>query len=559
MNELWDWDQAGSASRLALIGSLQSDRIDLRGVRAWDQYVMQVIAVPTTSAQSCLYLEWLRQFPGYATECVAKIDGKRITRADLNRFRDERRGRKEAIMKPAIRVKAAVPILYTVHDDEVTIVASEVGSATAEAQRLEILQKDIINTEATNQDGATNAEEGLGAAMAEAQRLEAVQRKLTTIEATNQGTAIIAEEGLGAAMAEAQRLEAVQRKLTTIEATNQEAATLAEEGLGAAMAEVQRLEAVQRKITTIELSNQAAAAIAENGLEAATVESLRVSGMQLEVDTIETANGIALKATNEAKYNLVAATRERQQPPIWISVNAAGLSTRSPVAACSYTAEGALGSETVWQLEGDRHCRAAVILPVAGAPDWRTLSPGRKSTVDFFVSEPMSDWTTVAVQDKAYDARSTVSCVGRGLFRFSNANTRFNQEVPRPLAVAGKFTLVTLKGTFEDMHVTAEVSSDQIPFSYSEIYVDTGETYALGNQTIYEHIITLKVCLELEAGGAVDIAQMKFYEFVASDIEDHNRVFYALQTALSMLEPDTQGREEAQVFFTHLLNGGPGD
>jgi hypothetical protein len=195
MNELWDWDQAGSASRLALIGSLQSDRIDLRGVRAWDQYVMQVIAVPTTSAQSCLYLEWLRQFPGYATECVAKIDGKRITRADLNRFMDERRGRKEAIMKPAIRVKAAVPILYTVHDEEVTIVASEVGSATAEAQRLEILQKDIINTEATNQDGATNAEEGLGAAMAEAQRLEAVQRKLTTIEATNQEAATLAEEG----------------------------------------------------------------------------------------------------------------------------------------------------------------------------------------------------------------------------------------------------------------------------------------------------------------------------------------------------------------------------
>jgi hypothetical protein len=145
------------------------------------------------------------------------------------------------------------------------------------------------------------------------------------------------------------------------------------------------------------------------------------------------------------------------------------------------------------------------------------------------------------------------------LFRFSNANTRFNQEVPRPLAVAGKFTLVTLKGTFEDMHVTAEVSSDQIPFSYSFINVDTGETYALGNRKIYKHIITLKVCLELEEGGAVDIAQMKFKEFRASDIEDHNRVFYALQTALSMLEPDTQGREDAQVLFTQLLNGGFGD
>ena len=96
MNELWDWDQAGYASRLALLGSLQSDRIDLRGLRAWDQYVMQVIAVPTTNTQTCLYLEWLRQFPGYATECVAKVDGKRITRADVNRFKDERRGRREA-------------------------------------------------------------------------------------------------------------------------------------------------------------------------------------------------------------------------------------------------------------------------------------------------------------------------------------------------------------------------------------------------------------------------------------------------------------------------------
>ena len=626
MNELWDWDQAGYASRLALLGSLQSDRIDLRGVRAWDQYVMQVIAVPTTNTQTCLYLEWLRQFPGYATECVAKVDGKRITRADVNRFKDERRGRREASMKPA---KVDAPTLDPVHDDEVPVVASEVKSATAKAQKLKILQKYVINNaatnqgtatlaekglevamaeaqrldsvqrklttaEATNQEAATLAEKGLEVAMAEAQRLDSVQRKLTTIEATNQGTATITEEGLGAAMAEAQRLESVQRKLTTIEATNQEAATLAEKGLEVAMAEAQRLESVQRKLTTIEatnqeaatlaekglevamaeagrlevvqrklktveLANQAAAALAEIGLEAATGESLRVNAMQLEVDTMEAANIIAVNATNEAKYILVAATRERQQPPIWIGINDAALSTRSPVAACSYTAEGALGSETVWQLEGDRHCRAAVILPVAGAPDWRTLSPGRKSTVEFFVSEPMSDWTTVAVQDKAYDARSTVSCVGRGLFRFSNANTRFNQEVPRPLAVAGKFTLVTLKGTFEDMHVTAEVSSDQIPFSYSFINVDTGKTYAFGNEKIYEQIITLKVCLELEEGDAVNIAKMRFKDFYASDIEDHNRVFDALQTALSMLEPDTQGRETAQVFFTHLLNGGFSD
>ena len=75
----------------------------------------------------------------------------------------------------------------------------------------------------------------------------------------------------------------------------------------------------------------------------------------------------------------------------------------------------------------------------------------------------------------------------------------------------------------------------------------------------HDSIRKWKVCLELEEGGAVDIAQMKFMDFYASDIEDHNRVFWALQTALSMLEPDTQGREEAQVFFTHLLNGGPGD
>ena len=537
MNELWDWDQAGSASRLALIGSLQSDRIDLRGVRAWDQYVMQVIAVPTTSAQSCLYLEWLRQFPGYATECVAKIDGKRITRADLNRFRDERRGRKEAIMKPAIRVKAAVPILYTVHDDEVTIVASEVGSATAEAQRLEILQKDIINTEAINQGAATTAEEGLGAAMAETQRLEAVQRKLTTMEATNQEGATIAEEGLGAAMAEAQRLEAVQRKLTTIEATNQEAATLAEKGLEVTLAEAERLEAVQRKLTTIELANQAAAAIAENGLEAATVESLRVSGMQLEVDTIETANGIALKATNEAKYNLVAATRERQQPPIWISVNAAGLSTRSPVAACSYTAEGALGSETVWQLEGDRHCRAAVILPVAGAPDWRTLSPGRKSTVDFFVSEPMSDWTTVAVQDKAYDARSTVSCVGRGLFRFSNANTRFNQEVPQPLAGHDgqvEYTLVTLRGTSDDIKITAKVSSQFTPFKYSltDVLAPPIHNDFFQNMERWNQVYEVNVCLTLPEGLEVAFDEMRFISFRGSENKDYQIVFSLLRTAL---------------------------
>ena len=303
-------------------------------------------------------------------------------------------------MKPASQVKADAPTLDPVHDDEVTIVASEVKSATAKAQKLEILQKYIINNAATNQEVAT-----------------------------------LADKGMGAEMAEVERLESVQRKLTTIEATNQEAATLAEKGLEVAMAEAGRLEVVQRKLKTVELANQAAAELAEIGLEAATGESLRVNAMQLEVDTMEAANIIAVNATNEAKYILVAATRERQQPPIWIGINDAALSTRSSVAACSYTAEGALGSETVWHLEGARHCRAAVILPVAGAPDWRTLSPGLKSTVDFFVSEPMSDWTTIAVHDKAYDARSTVSCVGRGLFRFSNANTRFNQEVPRPLAI----------------------------------------------------------------------------------------------------------------------------
>jgi hypothetical protein len=175
----------------------------------------------------------------------------------------------------------------------------------------------------------------------------------------------------------------------------------------------------------------------------------------------------------------------------------------------------------------------------------------------------MSDWTTIAVQDKAYDARSTVSCVGRGVFRFSNTNTRFNQEVPQPLAGHDgqvKYTLVTLEGTYEDLQITAEASPEHIQFSYSKKQVRVeNESYGLGNRPYYKQLHTLNVCLKLREGVAVDIAEMSFMEFYASEIEDHMLVFYALQTALSVTESDTQDRKDAQLFFNHLLHGGYSD
>ena len=134
---------------------------------------------------------------------------------------------------------------------------------------------------------------------------------------------------------------------------------------------------------------------------------------------------------------------------------------------------------------------------------------------------------TVSARDKTFDKRTTVSCVGRGLFRFSNANTRFNQEIPQPLAAGHgqqEYTLVTLKGTLggaagDDMSITAEVS-----------YVFTELSYSMETTT---QVYTSQVCLD-EGTYRRDIKDMPFRDFINSEanINDQCDVHDRLQAFL---------------------------
>ena len=186
--------------------------------------------------------------------------------------------------------------------------------------------------------------------------------------------------------------------------------------LKAALEETRRVTALQSKVATIEATNREVAAQA---LGAASREVAQIEAAQTE---------IAARATAEReRLTLAAATQARQIPPLWLGIDGADPARRGPTKACRYTAKKAFGSDTVWHLEGIDNRRVAVIMPAAGATDdWAALLPGQKPTVDFSVSKSQSGLATVSARDKAFDKRSTVSCVGRGLFRFSNAKTRFN-------------------------------------------------------------------------------------------------------------------------------------
>ena len=191
--------------------------------------------------------------------------------------------------------------------------------------------------------------------------------------------------------------------------------------LKAAAKETRRVDALQSKVAAIETANREAGALASTALEAATREAAHVEAVQTEV---------AARATAEReRLILAAATRARQLPPIWLGIDGANPARRGPTEACRYTAKEALGSDTVWHFEGLDHCRVAVIMPAAGATDWAALLPGQKSTVMSIFSCLSRRVTGLPFsRDKAFDERSTVSRVGRDLFRFSNDNTRFNQE-----------------------------------------------------------------------------------------------------------------------------------
>jgi hypothetical protein len=128
--------------------------------------------------------------------------------------------------------------------------------------------------------------------------------------------------------------------------------------------------------------------------------------------------------------------------------------------------------------------------------------------------------------------------VGRGLFRFSNANTRFNQEVPQPLAGHDgqvEYTLVTLRGTMDDIKITAKVSSQFTPFKYSltDVLAPIRHNDFFRNMQRWNQVYEVNVCLTLPEGMEVAFDEMPFNSFYGSENNDYQIVFSLLRTALS--------------------------
>jgi predicted nucleic acid-binding Zn-ribbon protein len=454
MDDLIHWDEAGEAARQADSGVLPSSRIDLRGVRTWGNYVSHLATLSATAALTCRYLPWLQAVPGFASECIAKVNGARVTRAMVHSHLAANAKSKATVTQATVhkaaatrkadaevasKLQAVIEDTQRVHDLESEVATVESEVATVESE--------VATVEAATQKAAAEVVSKLQAVTQETQRVHDLESEVATVEAATQKAAAEVVSKLQAVTEETQRVHDLESEVATVEAATQKAAAEVVSKLRAATEETQRIHDLKSEVAT-----EVAAT-----LQAATEETQRVTALQSKVATLEAANreaAVLARAALKAATLEDAAARARQNPPLWLALGGADPSNHGPTDACRFTAKQAPGSNTFWHLEGRDSNRVAVIMPVAGARDWTVLLPGQKSTVDFFVT------TTVLARDKTFYPRSTVSCVGRGLFRFSNANTRFNREIPKPLVPLAALNSVSPKGVELWLQISDDSTSD---------------------------------------------------------------------------------------------------
>jgi type I site-specific restriction endonuclease len=496
MDDLIHWDEAGEAARQADSGVLPSSRIDLRGVRTWGNYVSHLATLSATAALTCRYLPWLQAVPGFASECIAKVNGARVTRAMVHSHLAANAKSKATVTQATVhkaaatrkadaevasKLQAVIEDTQRVHDleSEVATVESEVATVESEVATVE---SEVATVEAATQKAAAEVVSKLQAVTQETQRVHDLESEVATVEAATQKAAAEVVSKLQAVTEETQRVHDLESEVATVEAATQKAAAEVVSKLRAATEETQRVHDLKSEVATVEAATQKAAAEVVSKLraateetqrihdlksevatevaatlQAATEETQRVTALQSKVATLEAANreaAVLARAALKAATLEDAAARARQNPPLWLALGGADPSNHGPTDACRFTAKQAPGSNTFWHLEGRDSNRVAVIMPVAGARDWTVLLPGQKSTVDFFVT------TTVLARDKTFYPRSTVSCVGRGLFRFSNANTRFNREIPKPLVPLAALNSVSPKGVELWLQISDDSTSD---------------------------------------------------------------------------------------------------